>query len=122
MQMPVANWSVGGFSADNGTAESAAAAEYTNKIKLVTVQTPFPRPLLRPWNGSNCGSPNMPKADPTCVDTPEWNDVLPGPNGTVHGFSALCWYVYSVFALLFFSNIFGTNFVRFGVHLVFIIK
>ena len=92
MQMPVNNYEAGGFAASNGTAESNAAGRYTDKIKLLTLQIPFPRPTLRPWNGSNCGSPNAPKADPSCVAVPMWNDVLPGPNGTVHSFSALCWY------------------------------
>ena len=92
MQMPVNAVQEGGFAASNGTAESNAAGRYTNKIKLLTLQVPFPRPTLRPWNGSNCGTPNAPKADPSCVDVPMWNDALPGPNGTVHGFSALCWY------------------------------
>lgn len=30
--------------------------------------------------------------DPQCRPTPMWNAVSPGPNGTLHGFSALCWY------------------------------
>ena len=29
---------------------------------------------------------------PGCVAEPEWNDVVPGENGTVAGFSAPCWY------------------------------
>lgn len=74
MQMPVNHYEDGGFSAYNGTAEAAAAGRYTDRIKLRTLQPPFPRPTLAPWNYS------------------AWNDVLPGPNGTVHGFSAVCWY------------------------------
>ena len=27
-----------------------------------------------------------------CVPEPEWNDVVPGENGTVAGFSSPCWY------------------------------
>ena len=29
---------------------------------------------------------------PGCVPQPEWNNVVPGENGTVAGFSAVCWY------------------------------
>ena len=76
------------FAADNGTAESAAAGRYTGKISLASLQTPFPKPAG--WRGDNC---KYPWTNASCVSHPTWNDALPGPNGTVHGFSAVCWYV-----------------------------
>ena len=99
MQMPVAHWApccdnasyVGQcscFSADNGTAAAAAAGRYTGKISLATVETPFPKPAS--FNGSNC---RYPWTNASCVSQPTWNAALPGPTGTVHGFSALCWYL-----------------------------
>lgn len=101
MQMPVAHWNpccdiapadrdpekpCACFSADNGTAESAAAGQYTGKISLASLETPFPKPAS--WRGENC---KYPWTNASCVSHPTWNDALPGPNGTVHGFSALCW-------------------------------
>jgi hypothetical protein len=88
--MPVNHWKDGGFSAANGTAEADAAGRYHKKIKLMTLQTPFPRPTPNVWNGTEC--PGWPYKKPDCVPAPMWNDVFPGPNGTVHGFSAVCWY------------------------------
>ena len=71
MQMPVANWSVGGFSAANGTAEAAAAGRYTGKIALMTIQNPFPMPTVAKWNGTYC--PGWPhQKDPLCTSQPEW--------------------------------------------------
>eukprot|EP00039_Didymoeca_costata_P004263 m.72340 g.72340 ORF g.72340 m.72340 type:complete len:542 (-) comp12317_c0_seq1:86-1711(-) len=91
MGMPVHNWSVGGFSAANGTAEVAAAGRYSNKISLLSVATPFPRPSAPVWNGSgSCGWPAG--SNPDCKPYPQWNMVSPGVNGTLHGFSAVCWY------------------------------
>jgi hypothetical protein len=98
MQMPVAHWApccdnksyVGRcscFSADNGTAAAAAAGRYTEKISLATVETPFPKPAG--FNGSNCP---YPWTNASCISQPMWNRATPGPTGTVHGFSALCWY------------------------------
>ena len=89
MQMPVSNYKVGGFSASNGTAEIAAAGRYTDRISLMTLQTPFPEPTMPPWNGSRACLSDSP---PDCTPAPEWNAVSPGPNGTLHGFSAVCWY------------------------------
>ena len=101
MQMPVAHWDpccdvppaardqkkrCSCFSADNGTAESAAAGVYTGKISLASLETPFPKPAA--WRGDNC---KYPWTNASCVSHPTWNDALPGPNGTVHGFSAVCW-------------------------------
>ena len=92
MQMPVNHWQPGGFSASNGTEEAAAAGRYAGKISLMSLQTPFPRPTRPPWNGSACGMPNAPNYPADCVPYPQWQTVSPGPNGTLHGFSALCWY------------------------------
>lgn len=89
MQMPVNHWKAGGFSAFNGTAEANAAGRYTGRISLMTVQTPFPRPIPA-WNGTNC--PGFPKPPVNCEAQAVWNAAFPGPNGTVHGFSAVCWY------------------------------
>lgn len=88
--MPVSNWKPGGFSAANGTAEASAAGRYTGKISLMTLETPFPKPQLPPWNGTTC--PPSKSTPPDCVPRPQWNHVSPGPNGTLHGFSAVCWY------------------------------
>ena len=90
MGMPVAPYKDGAFSAANGTAEAAAAGRYTDKIKILTLQTPFPHPTLRPWNGSNCGAPNINPPKPDCVPTPQWNDVLPGPNGKAGAGDGAC--------------------------------
>jgi hypothetical protein len=101
MGMPVAHWDpccdvppaardperrCSCFAANNGTAESAAAGQYTGKISLATLATPFPKPIG--WRGDNC---RYPWTNSSCVSHPTWNDALPGPNGTVHGFSAVCW-------------------------------
>ena len=93
MQMPVNHFKEGGFAAANGTAEAAAAGRYAGKISLLSLQTPFPRPTAPPWNGTGCGRPNDPgyHPSPACFQ-PQWNRVSPGPNGTLHGFSAVCWY------------------------------
>ena len=56
-------------------------------LAVASVQTPFPEPAS--WNGSNC---KYPWTNSSCVSEPEWNAVTPGTDGTVHGFSALCWY------------------------------
>jgi hypothetical protein len=72
MQMPVANYSVGGFSAYNGSAEIAAVGAFTGKIRLATCETPYPQPAG--WNGSGC-------YDVGCVTNPcipRWNAVTPG--------------------------------------------
>ena len=53
MGMPVANYSVGGFGAANGSAEIAAAGAYTGKISLMSNSQPFPRPSMN-WNGTYC--------------------------------------------------------------------
>jgi hypothetical protein len=100
MQMPVNHWKDGGFSALNGTAEAAAAGRYQGKIKLLTLQTPFPRPTPMMWNGTTC--PGWPHKKPGCEPHAMWNDVFPGPNGTVHGFSAICWYTGDCPLLLWF--------------------
>ena len=93
MQMPVNHFKEGGFAAANGTAEAAAAGRYAGKISLLSLQTPFPHPTAPPWNGTGCGRPNDPSyhPSPACFQ-PQWNRVSPGPNGTLHGFSAVCWY------------------------------
>ena len=36
------------------------SGRYTDRIKLLTLQNPFPMPTLRPWNGSNCGAAQVP--------------------------------------------------------------
>ena len=87
MQMPVNNWKAGGFCAENGTAEANAAGQYTGKISLLTLQTPFPMPTMPPWNGSGACHPGRQPCN-----APMWNEGSPGPNGTLHGFSAVCWY------------------------------
>eukprot|EP00937_MAST-01D_sp_MAST-1D-sp2_P003160 g3160.t1 len=95
MQMPVNHYRDCGqhcFSAANGTAEAAAAGRYTGKISLMSLQTPFPRPTAPAWNGTSCGMPNAPSYKKGCVPYPQWQAVSPGPNGTLHGFSAVCWY------------------------------
>jgi sialate O-acetylesterase len=92
MQMPVNHWKEGGFSAFNGTAEANAAGRYTGKLMIMSLQTPFPKPTSPPWNGTACPY-NDGKPVPGCtLDRPQWNKVSPGPNGTLHGFSAVCWY------------------------------
>lgn len=83
----------GGFCADNGTAEVASADLYHNKIHLMSLEAPFPRPQPIPWNGTGCSQFNK---DPSCVPDPIWNSVIGGQNGTVRGFSALCWYAEGV--------------------------
>ena len=75
------------FGADNGTAEIAAAGRYTGKISLASMQTPFPKPAA--WRGDDC---KYPWTNASCISHPTWNDALPGVYGTVHGFSAVCWY------------------------------
>ena len=94
MGMPVAPWlpccsqtprpaTCHCFSADNGTAEVAAAGRYTGKISLASVQGRMP-------NGSYCP---YPWTNHSCRSRPEWNAVVPGlEGGTLPGFSALCWY------------------------------
>ena len=102
MQMPVHHWDpccdqppaardpehrCSCFAASNGSAEVAAAGRYTDKISLTSLQTPFPKPPG--WRGDNCPYPWV---NASCMSYPMWNEALPGANGTVHGFSALCWY------------------------------
>eukprot|EP00927_Polykrikos_kofoidii_P067790 TRINITY_DN63234_c0_g1_i1.p1 TRINITY_DN63234_c0_g1~~TRINITY_DN63234_c0_g1_i1.p1 ORF type:complete len:518 (-),score=104.51 TRINITY_DN63234_c0_g1_i1:233-1786(-) len=67
MDMPVVNRKVGGFQADNGTAEAAAATRYTGGISLwKQVQSKYSNPAA-------------------------WNAV--SPKALTDGFSALCWYI-----------------------------
>ena len=76
-------------SLSNGTAEADAAASLTGKISILTLEVPFPKPTLPPWNGTNC--PGWPPApSPDCTPQPQWNAVSPGANGTVLHFSGLC--------------------------------
>ena len=69
-----------GFSAFDGLTEVNAAGKYTGKISMLSLQPARGAPgskLL--WNGTDCGM--YPAAG--CVPEPEWNDVVPGENGTV---------------------------------------
>lgn len=58
----------------NGTAELAAAGAYTGRISLATLLGP--RNSQPSWNGSR--------------ESPQWNAVSPGVNGTLQSFSGLC--------------------------------
>jgi len=70
--------------------EIADAGNYTGKISIMTLETPYPEPTSPPWNGTRC--PGWPPAPvPGCTPAPQWNAVSPGPNGTVAGFSGLCY-------------------------------
>lgn len=80
----------GGFGSANGTAEMLAAGAFTGKISIMTLETPFPRPST--WNGTNCGGWPPEPPSPSCTPQPQWNAVTPGADGTVRGFSAVCWY------------------------------
>ena len=87
--MPLAPRSPGAFGSSNGSAEAAASGRYSGKISMLSIETPFPKPMTPPWNGTTC--PGWPRqSDPECVPLPVWNTVS---NATVHGFSAVCWYV-----------------------------
>lgn len=78
MDMPVEN--SGGFAANNGTEEIAAASRFSDKIWLATVQGRKPD-----WNGTGCNQFSA----PTCRNNLTWNRVTPDNLGH---FSAVCWY------------------------------
>ena len=89
MQMPLQGVNGTGFGSFNGTAEMEAAGELRGKISLASLETPFPKPTA--WNGTAC--PGWPPAPvPGCAPEPQWNALTPGADGTVRGFSAVCYY------------------------------
>ena len=71
--------------AGGAAAVASALSSYAGRISLASLQAPFPRPTHPPWNGTACGTRKQP---PSCENAPMWNRVA---NGTVNGFSGLCW-------------------------------
>jgi hypothetical protein len=81
-----------GYHATNATEEIAGAGHYTGRISLMSAKTMVGRTIPE-WNGTTCGSvPQKPHLLDHCVANPMWQQVSPGENGTLSGFSALCWH------------------------------